>query len=514
MALEPGPASIGVAWLEPTTGEFFAAEWDGPARFDRLRDEIGATRPREILARREAELPPWLSDPAEPEGAIPRAPVEDRAFDPERARRELLAHFGVVEPGGVRLRGAAPGDRRRRRRPALRPRDAEARPRPRHDPRHPRRPGRARPRRAHPAQPRARREPGRRRAARHPARRPRPHPLRDGRPPPARVDPAPPRRARAHPGPARRGRGAGLPGPRPRAPARGALPGPGPRPHPRSGHPRHGRAPRPRRPRPVPARAARGGRGARASASRPWSACRPRTSTRPSTSRTTSPGPWWTTLPRSCVRAGSSVTASTPTSTGSAPRAAAGGPPSPRSRSASACAPGSRSLKVRFNRVFGYYIEVSRSNLGLVPADYVRKQTIAGGERFVTPELKEYEDRVLRADELILERETRIFEDLRARLAAGRSARPADIARGRLPRRPGLAGRGRHPLRLREAPPVPRGRAHLHRGPPPDHGARPGRALRGERPRHGRPGAAALRPDRPQHGRQVHLPAAGGPRRR
>jgi DNA mismatch repair protein MutS len=78
---------------------------------------------------------------------------------------------------------------------------------------------------------------------------------------------------------------------------------------------------------------------------------------------------------------------------------------------------GISSLKVRFNRVFGYYIEISRSNLGLVPPDYVRKQTIAGGERFVTPELKEYEDRVLRADELILELEGRIFEDLRARLA-------------------------------------------------------------------------------------------------
>ena len=96
MAVEPGAASLGVAWLEPTTGEFSVAEWDGPGRFDRLRDEIGATRPREILARREADLPAWLSDPAQPEGAIPRAPVDDRAFEPERARRELLAHFGVA----------------------------------------------------------------------------------------------------------------------------------------------------------------------------------------------------------------------------------------------------------------------------------------------------------------------------------------------------------------------------------------------------------------------------------
>jgi DNA mismatch repair protein MutS len=79
---------------------------------------------------------------------------------------------------------------------------------------------------------------------------------------------------------------------------------------------------------------------------------------------------------------------------------------------------GIASLKVRFNRVFGYYIEVSRSNLALVPPDYVRKQTIAGGERFITPELKQHEDRVLRADELILEHELRLFEQLRARLAS------------------------------------------------------------------------------------------------
>ncbi len=72
---------------------------------------------------------------------------------------------------------------------------------------------------------------------------------------------------------------------------------------------------------------------------------------------------------------------------------------------------------MRFNRVFGYYIEVSKPNLSLVPPDYIRKQTIAGGERFVTPELKEYEERVLRADELMLEHETRIFEALRSRIA-------------------------------------------------------------------------------------------------
>lgn len=79
---------------------------------------------------------------------------------------------------------------------------------------------------------------------------------------------------------------------------------------------------------------------------------------------------------------------------------------------------GISSLKVRFNRVFGYYIEVSRSNLHAVPPDYQRKQTIAGGERFITPGLKEYEEKVLGADERILERELDIFERLRSSVAA------------------------------------------------------------------------------------------------
>src|SRR5207244_7044598 len=65
---------------------------------------------------------------------------------------------------------------------------------------------------------------------------------------------------------------------------------------------------------------------------------------------------------------------------------------------------GINSLKVRYNRVFGYYIEISKSNLHAVPADYHRKQTIAGGERFITPALKEYEENVLGAGERSLAR--------------------------------------------------------------------------------------------------------------
>ena len=68
--------------------------------------------------------------------------------------------------------------------------------------------------------------------------------------------------------------------------------------------------------------------------------------------------------------------------------------------------------------MFGYYIEISKSNLHAVPADYHRKQTIAGGERFITPALKEYEEKVLGADERILEREVELFEQLRGRVAA------------------------------------------------------------------------------------------------
>jgi DNA mismatch repair protein MutS len=89
---------------------------------------------------------------------------------------------------------------------------------------------------------------------------------------------------------------------------------------------------------------------------------------------------------------------------------------------------GISSLKVRFNRVFGYYIEISKSNLHAVPADYIRKQTIAGGERFITPALKEYEEKVLGADERIVTRELEIFESLRQRVAA-ESPRVLDTAR-------------------------------------------------------------------------------------
>ncbi|MBN1162777.1 DNA mismatch repair protein MutS [Patescibacteria group bacterium] len=70
------------------------------------------------------------------------------------------------------------------------------------------------------------------------------------------------------------------------------------------------------------------------------------------------------------------------------------------------------SLKVRFNQVFGYYIEVTRPNLNLVPEDYIRKQTLVNAERFITPELKEHEEIILAAGERIKEIEYEIFQEV------------------------------------------------------------------------------------------------------
>ena len=73
---------------------------------------------------------------------------------------------------------------------------------------------------------------------------------------------------------------------------------------------------------------------------------------------------------------------------------------------------GIKSLKVGYNRVFGYYIEVSKPNLSQVPQDYVRRQTLVGGERFITPEMKEYESLILNAQERIGELESALFRQV------------------------------------------------------------------------------------------------------
>ncbi len=77
-------------------------------------------------------------------------------------------------------------------------------------------------------------------------------------------------------------------------------------------------------------------------------------------------------------------------------------------------------LKVGFNQVFGYYIEITNAHREKIPADYIRKQTIKNAERYITPELKEYEEKVLSADEKAKELESTLFLDLRNVVAADR----------------------------------------------------------------------------------------------
>jgi DNA mismatch repair protein MutS len=129
---------------------------------------------------------------------------------------------------------------------------------------------------------------------------------------------------------------------------------------------------------------------------------------------------------------------------------------------------GITSLKVGFNRVFGYYLEVTRANLDKVPAEYVRKQTLANAERYFTPELKEWEEKVFDAEDRILALETELFAGLRQEVAgsvrrlqdtAGRVAQVdvlaglAEVARDRAYVRPEVhrgfdleVREGRHPV--------------------------------------------------------------------
>jgi DNA mismatch repair protein MutS len=78
---------------------------------------------------------------------------------------------------------------------------------------------------------------------------------------------------------------------------------------------------------------------------------------------------------------------------------------------------GISSLKISFNNVFGYYIEITNTHKDKVPGDYIRKQTLANAERYITPELKEYEEKILHAEEKILVLETKLFNDLRIEIA-------------------------------------------------------------------------------------------------
>ena len=173
------------------------------------------------------------------------------------------------------------------------------------------------------------------------------------------------------------------------------------------------------------------------------------------------------------------------------------------------------SLKVKFNSVFGYYLEISKANLHLAPPDYERKQTLVNAERFTTPELKEYEGKVLDAQEKMVEIERRLFAELRAadccrgpphpadRAGAGgnRCARVVRVTCGESQLLPAAARRlsgdieiveGRHPVIEQHGD-----RRRL-------------RPLRAQRPLPERHDAFRPGHHRAEHGRQVHLPAAGG----
>ncbi len=417
MAIDPGPDSLGVACLEPTTGEFTVAEWDGPSRFERLRDELAVTRPRELLLRLHASLPEWLLDPEQPEGQIPRAPVEERSFEPERARRELLAHFGVATleafgcetlPRATAAAGAALRYLRETQKrdlthvttlltrgsadvlaiDALTRRNLEL-----------------------------------------------VESLADGERRGTLLD------VLDHTKTAMGGRALRDWIVRPlveleriqdrldaveelafRALDRGRLRDALARVQDLDrilGRVTLGTA----SPRDLVALAT--SLQALPAAGEALVECLaplvrlqlkdldPPLDVASEIERTLVPDPPGLLREGGFVRDGvdPELDELRSTSRGGRETIAA---IEERERART----GIGSLKVRFNRVFGYYIEISRSNLGLVPPDYVRKQTIAGGERFITPELKQHEDRVLRADELIVERELAIFEALRAGVAA------------------------------------------------------------------------------------------------
>ena len=80
---------------------------------------------------------------------------------------------------------------------------------------------------------------------------------------------------------------------------------------------------------------------------------------------------------------------------------------------------GIKTLKVRFNKVFGYYIEISKSQLDRVPEHYQRKQTLTNAERYIVPELTEYADRILGAEERAIALEQELFQDLKKETLQG-----------------------------------------------------------------------------------------------
>jgi DNA mismatch repair protein MutS len=428
LALLPGAEAVGTAWLEPTTGEFFLAEYQGPGRFDAVRDEVGALRPREILVPQGAALPAWLIDPAQPESAIPRVELEPRSFEPSVARPRLLSHFATanLEAFGCEARvlgtGAAGAalsyvrDTQKRdlaHVTSLRTRQAgdalilDSLTRRNLELVESLSDGTARGTLLEVLD-QTRTAMGTRELRRWILR-----PLVEVARIQDRLDAVEELAFRTR----ERGRlrerlgdvqdlerivgrlAVGAAGPRDLVALARSL------------------------------RALLDARDALGEVQAPL--------LRGEAKRVDPPlhlaedvEATLVESPPALVREGGAIRDGVDEELDSLRGISRGGRSTiaaieERERSRT----GISSLKVRFNRVFGYYIEVSKSNLALVPADYVRKQTIAGGERFVTPELKEYEEKVLSADERIFVREAEIFEALVARLA-GHARRVQEVAQG------------------------------------------------------------------------------------
>jgi DNA mismatch repair protein MutS len=416
LALSPAASALGVAYLDATTGEFLVSEWPEPGAWDQLRDDIGGMRPREILVPRGSALPAWLSDPTQPESQVPRAELEESAFDPAAGRRQLLEHFGVLnlEAFGCEAlpRAVAAGAA------ALRyVRETQKR------------------QLGHVMSLVTRREAdalvldnltrrnlelvenlvdGTRRGTlldvldltacslgSRLLRERLLRPLRNVSEIQDRLDAVEELAFRT----VERGRlrealaqvqdldrilgriTLGTAGPRDLVALARSL------------------------------RALPGAQQALAECVAPLTR-RAVKDLDPPLELAADVEATLVESPPAAVKEGGALRDGVDAELDELRGISRGG----RSTIAAIeererARTGIASLKVRFNRVFGYYIEVSKPNLGLVPPDYLRKQTIVGGERFITPELKEYEDKVLKADERILAREAELFEALRARLA-------------------------------------------------------------------------------------------------
>ena len=231
------------------------------------------------------------------------------------------------------------------------------------------------------------------------------------------VAPLPAHRSRRHPRAARRGRGARLGLGRARGSRRGAPAGRRRGAAPLAARAGAGERPRPARPRRRAARAPRARRAPRRRARRRSCATPARGCAASRSSRRTSIAPSRTSRPRRCREGGIIRRGFSPELDEIVAVAEDGKDFIARLEAREKERTGIASLKVRFNKVFGYYLEVTKANLHAVPADYERRQTTVGGERFVTPELKRFEEKVLTAEERRAGIEARLFEELRQRVA-------------------------------------------------------------------------------------------------